>query len=83
MRAPNTLSPAKTEGLLNVTKITVHGLEMMSYASAGIPIITLTVTVMQMVIVSSCQQLKGVCILQLMEGSGTSNSKFLKSTEYQ
>jgi hypothetical protein len=85
MRAANTLSPAETEGLLDVTVVTVQDLGhgATSYVSSVIPIITLTVGVMQIIIVSSCQQLKGVGILRLMEGRRTSNSSNLKSTKYR
>jgi uncharacterized membrane protein (GlpM family) len=68
MRAANTLSPAETDGLLIVTVIGVHALGKESYISAVIPIITLAVIFKQIVLVSTCQQLKGARILQLMEG---------------
>jgi hypothetical protein len=56
MRAANTLSPAETDRLLDVTVVSVRYLETaaLSYASVMIPIITIAVTVLQMVLVSSC-----------------------------
>jgi hypothetical protein len=73
MRAANTLSPAERERLLDVPVVSVHDLGMESYGSQVIPIITLRVGVMQIKLVTSCQQLKGVSILQLMEGRCGSN----------
>jgi hypothetical protein len=83
MRAANTLSPAEMNRLFSVSVGDVRCLGQMvwSYRSGMIPIITLTVGVIQIVLVSCCQLLKGVSILQWMEVRNTSNSNNSKSTK--
>ena len=73
MRASNTLSGGETEPLYIVTVSGVHALDHMSYTFIVIPIIALAVTVKQIVIVSTCHQLKWVMNLQSMVGTRTSN----------
>ena len=64
MRAANTLSGGETELPYIVTVIGVHALDHMSYTFIVIPIIAPAVTVKQIVIVSTCHQLKRVMNLQ-------------------